>query len=265
MAGKGETIVIKKKKGGGGHGHHGGAWKVAYADFVTAMMAFFLVMWLMGSDEETKSAISHYFNQPNTPFKSGADPKSNMAFPLGDREGQGESILSGMEGQLSEDLVQHNAPVKPLMQETKSISRMLEDHLEGKIYGMDISDSKMKFSLPENILFRPGSAELSNEAKENLDIVGQLLRSFSGYLTIEGHADENIIKGGKYSNNWELSMGRALAVMQYLVQKQGLDERRLIPVGAGSRRKVAKNGKGESVQKNRRVQFILGYDDPSSE
>src|SRR5215467_4750839 len=63
MAGKAQTIVIIKKKGGHG-GHHGGAWKVAYADFVTAMMALFIVLWLMSSSEKVKKAVAGYFNDP---------------------------------------------------------------------------------------------------------------------------------------------------------------------------------------------------------
>ena len=66
----------------------GGAWKVAYADFVTAMMAFFMVMWLMGSDDATKAAVSHYFNHPNTPYHEGRDPNSQAANPLGEEVGQ---------------------------------------------------------------------------------------------------------------------------------------------------------------------------------
>src|SRR5450631_4118203 len=97
---KGVTIIIKKKKGGGHGGHHGGAWKVAYADFVTAMMAFFLVMWLMAVDEDTKAAISHYFNHPNTPYKAGRDPSSDAVHPLGEKNGQGDTILEGAEGGL---------------------------------------------------------------------------------------------------------------------------------------------------------------------
>src|ERR1700745_473056 len=72
------TIVIKKKKGGH-HGHHGGAWKVAYADFVTAMMAFFLVMWLMGADEATKAAVEGYFKNPGSQSpisEHNTDPKN---------------------------------------------------------------------------------------------------------------------------------------------------------------------------------------------
>src|ERR1019366_655766 len=63
MAAKGQPIIIIKKKGGHG-GHHGGAWKVAYADFVTAMMSLFIVLWLMGSSDKVKKAVAGYFNDP---------------------------------------------------------------------------------------------------------------------------------------------------------------------------------------------------------
>ena len=63
MTGKAQPIIVIKKSGGHG-GHHGGAWKVAYADFVTAMMALFIVLWLMGSSEKVKVAVAGYFNDP---------------------------------------------------------------------------------------------------------------------------------------------------------------------------------------------------------
>src|SRR6476619_3516226 len=107
------VIVVKKKAGHAGH--HGGAWKVAYADFVTAMMCFFLVMWLMGADEETKAAISHYFNHPNTPYKQGADPNSSSVHPMGERDGAGDSVINGQEGMIPEDLVNQVQPIsRPL-------------------------------------------------------------------------------------------------------------------------------------------------------
>src|SRR5436309_9877817 len=78
---KNQPIIIIKKAGHGKHGHHGGAWKVAYADFVTAMMAFFLVMWIVGLDKPTRQAIAAYFNNPGL-FQSGRGGKN----PLGQSE-----------------------------------------------------------------------------------------------------------------------------------------------------------------------------------
>src|SRR3954466_4342164 len=96
---KGQIIVIKKVQASHA-GHHGGAWKVAYADFVTAMMAFFLVMWLMGVDEETKAEITHYFTHPNEPYQKGGDSKVQQtpaAVEITNESGSGESILNGKE------------------------------------------------------------------------------------------------------------------------------------------------------------------------
>src|SRR3712207_4486614 len=64
MGGKGDNVIIVRKKRHGRHGHHGGAWKVAYADFVTAMMAFFLVLWIVGQSKEVKQAVAGYFRNP---------------------------------------------------------------------------------------------------------------------------------------------------------------------------------------------------------
>ena len=79
--GGGEIRIVKKK--GGGHGHHGGAWKVAYADFVTAMMAFFLVMWLIGLDAKTRAAIAAYFRDP-VGFMQALRAKSEAVFTIND-------------------------------------------------------------------------------------------------------------------------------------------------------------------------------------
>jgi chemotaxis protein MotB len=259
MADKGDIIIIKKKKGGGGHGHHGGAWKVAYADFVTAMMAFFLVMWLMGSDEETKAAISHYFNHPNSPYKAGKDPKSDLANPLGEHHGVGDSVMSGMEGFWPKELLDTPQPVRDVLTEQKVLTQMLEDLLEGVVYGMDYDKNHITFSLPENILFANGSNDLTDASKATLDTLGQVLKGFKGYLTVTGHTDEAAPQNSKFKNNWELSFSRAVSVMDYLVKKHGLEESRITPQGQGPRKPLNKLGTPEELAKNRRVEFTLSY------
>ncbi len=84
MAKGGGKVVIVKKIKKGGHGHHGGSWKVAYADFVTAMMAFFMVMWILGMDDQTKKAIEGYFSSPvgfKKGYSSGSSPLSSGSSP----------------------------------------------------------------------------------------------------------------------------------------------------------------------------------------
>jgi chemotaxis protein MotB len=263
MADKDGIIVIKKVKGKGGHGHHGGAWKVAYADFVTAMMCFFLVMWLMGADEETKQAIEHYFNHPNTPYKQGADPHSTTVRPRGEKEGSGDSVVVGGQYFWPEDLIEMPRPERNLMKDNITLSRLIEDILDGKVYGMDVTEERIKFSLPEKILFAAGSAELTAEATKNLALLGQILKGFKGYITIEGHTDNGPLKaGGKFATNWELSLGRAVSVMNYFVKNVGMSESKLFPVGSGPRRSLASNDDPKGREQNRRVEFTLSYDAP---
>lgn len=260
---KGDIIVIKKKKGGGHGGAHGGAWKVAYADFVTAMMAFFLVMWLMGSDDETKSSIAHYFNHPNTPYKDGRDPKSKEAHPLGENEGTGPGMMSGMAGLWPEDLLERPKPVRDVMRENKTISQMLEDLLDGQIYGLDVTQDHVRFSLPDHLLFEPGSSVLTQESKKSLDVLGQILRNFNGYISIAGFADESRASAtGAYATNWELSFGRALSVMRYLHSEHRIKEESMMPLAGGARHPIASNREPAGRAKNRRVEFTLSYNQP---
>lgn len=257
---KEQTIIIKKKKGGGHAGAHGGAWKVAYADFVTAMMCFFLVMWLMGSDDETKAAVSHYFNNPNTPWKQGRDPQSETVNALGERMGHGDSIVSGAAGLWPKDLIDKPQAQNDIMKEFVTISRMIEDLLDGKVHGMDVSPNNLRFSLSEKVLFHPGSDEFIQESLKDLDMLGELLKTFKGNVTIEGNTDDAPVNKGRFRGNWELSFARAMAIHNYFAEKHKMDRNRMIPVANGSRRPVAGNDTPENRAKNRRVEFKLSYE-----
>jgi chemotaxis protein MotB len=266
MADAKQPIIIKKKKGGGGHGHHGGAWKVAYADFVTAMMAFFLVMWLMGSDEETKASISHYFNNPSTPWKEGRDPDSNSVHPMGEKNGAGDSILNGQEGLYPEDIIRE--PIKNIQDtaaENKQMAFMIEDLMSGDAHDMKFDEKKLQFSLPEQVLFKPGSDELEQESYKHLKLLGDLLKNYSGYITIEGHTDSIPVKNEKFKNNWDLAYARARAVMKYFVDKHGMDESKLYPVAYADRRPASAGKTIEGQKKNRRVEFRLTQKAPTEE
>lgn len=262
MANKKEApIIIKKKKGGGGHGHHGGAWKVAYADFVTAMMCFFLVMWLMGSDDETKAAVAHYFNHPNTPWKQGRDPQSEVVNPLGEKQGHGDTLIPGANGHWPHDLIERPRSENDIMKEMRTLSRLIEDLLEGKVQGLDPTPNGLRFSLTDKILFHPGTDEFIAESLPELDTLGQLLKNFSGYVSIEGHTDDTPVKAGaRFRSNWELSFARATAIMNYFIVKHGHKEDKFIPIGAGSRRPAVASSSPEARAKNRRVEFKLTYE-----
>jgi chemotaxis protein MotB len=260
---KAQVIIIKKKKVSGHGGHHGGAWKVAYADFVTAMMAFFLVMWLMGSDEETKAAISHYFNHPNTPYVMGRDPASNMVRPLGDNVAQGDNIMNGMEGKTPDDLVDRAVqPYNRQLAKNEELSDTARKLIEGEVYGVEADIEHLKFSIPAHLLFKEGSAEFTQGSREYLDKLGNFFHSYKGYVTIEGHTDDDPDTLGKYSNAFEFTMARSVAVMNYLIDKNYLPEERLKPVGSGGNRMLASNATPSGRRKNRRIEFTLSLSKP---
>jgi chemotaxis protein MotB len=258
---KEQSVIIVKKKKGGGHGHHGGAWKVAYADFVTAMMAFFLVMWLMGSDEETKSSIEHYFNHPSTPYKGGRDPLSKTTNPLGEQQGDGDTILTGSEGQTPEDMVQSPArPSSDAIAEFKDIRSKVQSDLEALTYGIELSLDHLKFSVSEDQLFEPGSTELKPGAEQILEKIGKAVSHYTGYMTVEGHVDSQATSdqtGG--TSPYEFTMSRAVSVMNFFVNHRLMAADRISPIGGGPQRALASNDTDEGRHKNRRIEFTLTH------
>jgi chemotaxis protein MotB len=265
---KGASIVIKKKKGGHG-GAHGGAWKVAFADFMTALMCFFLVMWLMGADEPTESSVTHYFNTPNSPYKSGKDPKSDAIRPMGERSGPGDSVLSGLDGQMPDD--PSMTPVKPAGQSSNAralheeLAEIAREELEGKAFAMDVSMEYLKFSLPENVLFDGSKTELSPRAREILKRVGQIVKGHGGYLRVYGHSDKDPRSGGRFPSSFENSLARAVSVMNYLVEKNYVAEDFASARGVSSVQPETRERSPEQRAKNRRIEFVLSIDPLRSE
>lgn len=257
---KGVTIVIKKVQAGGGAAH-GGAWKVAFADFMTAMMCFFLVMWLMGADEEVKQEVAHYFNHPNTPYQSGRDPQSTTITPLGEKVGEGESVLKGSNGGIPEDMVQ-----TPLREVKEQIEQKLSDIAFG--VELDAEIDVMKFSILGDEVFEEGSTDIKKSAKPKLDQIGRLFQKYSGYILVEGHLDKKKSLTGE--DPYLFSTARALSIMSYFTKPQKgrdpasiMDENRFCPRGVGSRRTWSVNG-GDTTR-NRRVEFTLSQKNPCTE
>ena len=205
------TIIIKRIVKGGHGGGHGGAWKVAYADFVTAMMCFFLVMWLMGSDEETKAAISSYFNNPNPASPWRPELKDNENIPLGNRTGSGDSLLKGSD--VSEQMVKEPVPVVYNDAKSKDANRVLTEEAIG-------AADTITFSVSEDELFANHGTDILNEEKAArlLSIVGKIAILFKGSLKIRGILDSNP------DENFELRVARLVAVQRFIIDRQWMAE-----------------------------------------
>jgi flagellar motor protein MotB len=207
-----QPIIIKKKKGGHGAAH-GGAWKVAYADFVTAMMCFFMVMWLMGSDEETKAAVADYFNNPTSAWRK--DLTSQETMPLGDKTGAGDNIMKGADGQVPEDLVQR--PQKPYStpdtaEGAKAVTTLDTFMADDSIVKLDI----IQLSIPEDEVFKPGSDQFAPTSEGHFKKLGVLLRKYPGQVIIS----TNHLAGGGAETTYEFQLARSVAVGRYFVEQK---------------------------------------------
>jgi chemotaxis protein MotB len=181
-------IVIKKKSGHGGH--HGGAWKVAYADFVTAMMSLFIVLWLMSStSKETQKEIAGYFRDPKGLSKNhGANPKPEEIKPKKE-----DMVL------LKNDLLNAIHQINALDKLHQQIQITVTD--EGLRIEM-LEDAKGTF-------FEVGSAQPTPVMDELLKVLSAQLKELPNSISIEGHTDARPYSGSGAYGNWELSTDRA--------------------------------------------------------
>ena len=194
-------IVIKKKAAHGGP--HGGAWKVAYADFVTAMMALFIVLWLMSQSEQVKKAVAGYFNDP----KGTATLLGTTMSGTGTPETQDDPNRKLLE-QLKEKLEKEIQAKKELEKLIKQIE-------------ITITPEGLRVELLEDkngTFYESGSAHLSASGQELLALLAAELKTLPNQLLIEGHTDAKPYSSGADYSNWELSADRANSARRLLQQ-----------------------------------------------
>lgn len=190
-------IIIIKKKGGHG-GHHGGAWKVAYADFVTAMMAFFMVMWLMNSSKQVQEAVGGYFKDP-----TGKSRKVGT-----DQSGSGNNFVLTKDN--IEDLKQQ---LQRSVKEAADFEK-LKDQIS-----MSVTEDGLRVELMESekgTFFASGNATLNPDSTDVLVKLSEELGKLPNKLYIEGHTDAKPYSEGSTYSNWELSADRANSARRFM-------------------------------------------------
>jgi chemotaxis protein MotB len=241
-------IIIIRKKGGHG-GHHGGAWKVAYADFVTAMMALFIVLWLLSSSQKVQQAVGGYFRDPD-----GTAKKVGTGLA-----GSGENLQLGKTdmSKLKEQLQQ-------------SIQKMNDLERLKKNIAMTVTSEGLRIELLESekgTFFDSGSSALNQTGQEMLQLLAAELGKVPNRVSVEGHTDSKPFNGkGSYSN-WELSSDRANAARR-LMQQSGLRGDQVSQVRGFADQRL-RNPKDAFDPSNRRVSIIVQYitatpDEPES-
>jgi chemotaxis protein MotB len=251
MAGDSKKLqpIIVKRIRRGAHGHHGGAWKIAYADFVTAMMAFFLLMWLLGSTTEgDKKGIADFFNSPLKVALMGGSGSGDSSHVIKgggvDLSRQGGQVKAG-------DTQTHHKTIN--LQAFKSAQRRAEvDRLEGlknDFQGKLANNARLASLIPQvrldmtadglriqivdgdqRPMFASGSAVVQPYMRELLRLIGEVLTEVPNRLTLEGHTDAAPFPAGERGySNWELSADRANASRRELIAG-GLPEDRVLRV-----------------------------------
>lgn len=269
-----QPIIIKRVRKGG-HAAHGGAWKIAYADFVTAMMAFFLMMWLLGSTTEgDRKGISDYFNMPLRVSLFGGSYSGDASHVI---KGGGQDIsrTSGQVKQGDIESEKRTVNLQALRAEQKKAEQsrleQLQEDLKAKIESMPQFDqfkSQLKLDMTRDGLriqlvdadkrpmFASGSAVVQPYMRDLLREIGQLLLQVPNRLTIEGHTDStpfgSVVNG--YSN-WELSADRANASRRELMSAGIPDERILRVQGMAASTPFEPENTTAAV--NRRISIVV--------
>ena len=225
-------VIVRKRRHGAGHvmaqgGRHGGAWKVAYADFVTAMMAFFLVMWLVQQSPEVKQSVGQYFRDP-------------VAFTEKGRGGAG--LLDGGT-KLLEGPSQGEPSGPPREDERVARERLLDrarqilaeltgvpalHNLAGQIE-IEPTEDGLRLQLMEShrsTFFDLGRARLSPEGEEIVMAIGGMLAPLPYFVSLEGHTDSRPFASSDGYTNWELSADRANAARK-LLERAGVESKRI--------------------------------------
>jgi chemotaxis protein MotB len=252
-----DSIIIKKKKVVAHAAHHGGSWKVAYADFVTAMMAFFMVLWIMGLSDDNKASIQGYFNDPAGFMKN--PPHSQVVVPT---KGESRSIPQSAR-QKGSGMGDYKGSDK----DADTDAAYVKHEVTEKMYKMSDNDHVVVTETGEGILiefledvtsvfFESGSATISPLGKKVIKEVVPIIKDTGRYLVLEGHTDVQPYAGGDYTN-WELSGDRAMAFRRELCVS-GVPNNRFKEVRGYADTKL-KFPKKPMAPGNRRVALLLPW------
>lgn len=270
-----QPIIIKRVKKGG-HAAHGGAWKIAYADFVTAMMAFFLLMWLLGSTTEgDKKGIADYFASPLKVSLLGAGSGSGDASHVIKGGGQDLTRQTGQVKRGEVESPDKAINLRALKQEQvraeiarlEDLKRKIEEKIDGNArlaalrsqLRLDMTRDGLRIQIVDEQnrpMFASGSAVVQPYMRELLRDIGSVLGEVPNRLTLEGHTDSAPFEGGERGySNWELSSDRANASRRELIAG-GMPEDRVLRV-QGLAASVPFERQDPLAAVNRRISIIV--------
>ncbi|TDT50602.1 OmpA family protein [Fonticella tunisiensis] len=228
----------------------GGEWLTTYADLMTLLLTFFVLLYAFSSIDAVK------FKQIALSLSRALGGNSGI---ITDGGNIGPIPVNENPGEKKKDA--GNAKIEQIDEETKKIygdviSYIKENNLDTKV-SVKEDIRGVIIELQEKILFDSGKADIKPESRLVLDKISDLLVKFPNEIMVEGHTDNVKMNKGFYQSNWELSMDRAVKVVRYLTEVKELDPTKFYAVGAGEYRPIADNSTPEGRQKNRRVNILI--------
>ena len=251
----GKKIIVVKKVIKSGGGHHGGSWKVAYADFVTAMMAFFMVMWILGMDDKTKMAIEGYFANPvgyKKGYGAGSSPLSSGSTPSNVQKTQLRMIVRSTEMRTFEQVKQQILDKVAKNDSLKALNALID---------VQVTADGLRIELVEtgtgDVYFPIGSAKMKSATMLALQLIGPELAKLQHPVVLEGHTDAARFGAAGGYGNWELSADRANAARRVL-ETVGVTGGRIIEVRGYAETKPRVTDDPLAAA-NRRISILLPY------
>ncbi|HXR39841.1 MAG TPA: flagellar motor protein MotB [Terracidiphilus sp.] len=244
MQARTQPIIVVRKKGGHG-GHHGGAWKVAYADFVTAMMSLFIVLWLMGSSDKVKRAVVGYFNDPKG---TGSQLGTTMT-----GTGQTVSQVATKDLEQLKDKLEQEIKAR---KELEKLSKQIEITITPEGLRIELIEGK------DGTFYEIGSAKLSSSGQELLSLLASELKTLPNGLLIEGHTDATPYSNDNGYSNWDLSADRANSARR-LLQQDGVRTNQVTQV-RGYADQMLRVKSNPTDPSNRRISILVKNDNESA-
>ncbi len=238
--------MFKKRRGlsgGESTGHDASGmmrWLLTYADLITLLMVFFVVMYAMSAADKKKfDALKASLQVALRTDTAGMNPIMDYA---------------------GERLVDQSAPLEDGTENSEFreiIARVLNNVDDPQRVMFVIDERGLTIRFMDSVLFDIGKATIRPDASQLLDTVGMALKSTPNYIRIEGHADNLPIHNDQFPSNWELSAARSIAVTRYIIEKHGMDAQRFSSLGYGEYHPLYPNTSEENRAKNRRVDIVV--------
>lgn len=252
-------------------------WLISYADFITLLFAFFVVMYSISQVNDSKYRVLsdtfiEAFNQPtdshtNAEPSEQLNPATDVITPIdmgktaqatkGQQDAPNVTNDQGEAAQTSSATANEDAPTPDeLSQISDLVTEKFAQLIDDELITVSSNELWLQIELKDSILFSSGSAEASDQARKIFDEIALILKSYSNPVQVEGFTDNIPISSAKYPTNWELSAARASAIVKYLAT-QGVSPERLSAVGYGEYQPIASNATDVGRAQNRRVAIMV--------